>query len=734
MKRNAYDIKSDVAITAWDEALPLGNGKLGCLVYGDGPLRFSLDRVDLWDTRPNPTTQEKGFCFENLVKLVKSGKEEDWTEYCRLFDGIFLQYAYPSKITAGRLEFDFGVTTKNIRSHLDIQTALAEVEVENGRAWLETFTSATSLVGVAKIRGRYAMNVHIPEYISGAGDEKTHLHYPKAEVITDGEYVYYDQQTHTDYRYGIVTLQKQREGYTELYYTVATNETTKDYIKAAKAELAAAAQCGYERLKEENIQWWKRYWRKSSIDIKDKLLESVYYRAYYQLASSSKKGFCPPPLQGVWTADNDSLPPWKGDYHYDTNMQLTYQSYLKGNRLAEGKVFIDYLWELKGEFQRFARDFFHTKGLLIPSCATLDGKPMGGWAHYALSPTMTIWAAQSFDEYWLYTGDVYFLKTRAYPFFKAVGEAIYGILEEREGKLYLPLSSSPEIYDDTRQAYLPPNSNFDLALMRYLYQTLIKYCELLGKEKAEYERILSQLDEIAVDSEGQDGVLLDKTQKLPCSHRHFSHLMCMYPLHLINYDTPRNKFLYDCSIYYLESLGTGAWAGFSFIMSAQIYAMALCGNSAYEKLYQFANGFVSPNGFHLNGDFKRFGYSVLHYRPFTMEASLGYCDALQEMLLQEHQGALHLFPAVPAEWNEKNISFTKLRSYGGVLVSAKRKKGILTEVILYAPKEMRLCIKNTFGTDRVRMFDKAGEHAVTVNKEAFFVTLKKGRTILKRQS
>ena len=60
-----YNIKSKKAITSWDEALPLGNGKLGCLLYGDGPIRLSLDRVDLWDTRVNPKTLEKGFTFKN---------------------------------------------------------------------------------------------------------------------------------------------------------------------------------------------------------------------------------------------------------------------------------------------------------------------------------------------------------------------------------------------------------------------------------------------------------------------------------------------------------------------------------------------------------------------------------------------------------------------------------------------------------------------------------------------
>ena len=102
---------------------------------------------------------------------------------------------------------------------------------------------------------------------------------------------------------------------------------------------------------------------------------------------------------------------------------------------------MEYLWKLKPAYEKFAKDFFGVEGILLPSCSTLDGKPMGGWAQYSLSPTMTIWAAQSFDEYYLYTGDEEFLKNRAYPFLRGVGKAIRALLEEKDGKLYLPLSS-----------------------------------------------------------------------------------------------------------------------------------------------------------------------------------------------------------------------------------------------------------------------------------------------------
>ena len=693
-----YDIMHTTSIVRWEEALPLGNGKMGSLIYGDGPLRVAVDRVDLWDTRPNPTTQSKEFNFQNLVKLAKSGKREDWEKYLTLFDDIFYGKVYPTKLTAGRLTLDFGVQTKNIQSKLSIKNAVANILINDGETGrIETFISANETVGVIKVVGEYSLDIQIPEYLFGKENGSAQsLCYPCAKVVKQDGFTYYLQKTHTEYCFGIVALEKKGAEDNFIYYTLVTGNG-EEIIKNARAHLERVALQGYDELKRKHIAWWKNYWKKSQITIPDELLEKTYYRSWYLFASCSRKGGYPMPLQGVWTADNDKLPPWKGDYHHDTNTELSYQSYLKANRLDEGKVFIDYLWSLRGEYQRFAKDFFGVKGLLLPSCSTIDGKAMGGWAQYSLSPTMTIWAAQSFDEYYLYTGDETFLKERAYPFFKGVGEAIYGLLEEKNGKLYLPLSSSPEIYDNEPKAYLTPNSNFDLALLRYLYKTLAGYEKKLGlKERS--KNILEKLDEIALDN---SMVMLDKTRHLEQTHRHFSHLMCLYPLHLINYDTEENKKIYADSIFELERLGTGKWVGFSFAMMAQIYAMAEMGNSAREKLYQFANGFVAENGFHLNGDFKNYGYTTFHYRPFTLEGLFGYCDALQEMLLQEHQGYIHLFPAIPDEWKNQKISFRDLRSYGGVLVSATMENGICQSVTLKSKKRITISLKNVFGKERI---------------------------------
>ncbi len=683
------DLVNIGATDRWDEGLPLGNGRTGSLVYGSKPLKITVDRTDLWDLRPNEVTLEKGFNFKNLVKLSLSGKEEDWKERERLFEDIFMGKPYPSKITAGHIGLWFGISAENVRYTLDIDSSIVKIYADN-RLIAEVFVFDEPNAGVIRLYENAEINLHVPAYLSGKpecgsgiGDnaDKMSLGYPKAKFFEKDGFKWYEQNTHTDYSFGIVTY---RAG-DEIYYTLATTDDDKDYIGYAEKILTNAAEKGFDKLFDEHKKSRKKYRAKSSVKTGDKLIDETYKKSWYLFKCCSKKDGYPMPLQGVWTADNDCLPPWKGDYHHDTNTELSYQAYLKANRLEEGEAFIDYLWRLKPAYERFAKEFFGVNGLLLPSCSTLDGKAMGGWAQYSLSPTMTIWAAQSFDEYYLYTGDEKFLKNRAYPFFKKVGQAIKGLLTEKNGKLYLPVSSSPEIFDNARKAYLEPNSNFDLSLLIYLFKTLKRYAEKLGENAEEYEEILGKLDDLAIDDSGV--VMLDKTQYLPESHRHFSHVMCLYPLHLINYDTDEHKKIYENTIKNLEILGTGYWVGFSFPMSAQIYAMAKNGNAAAERLGQFCKGFVAENGFHLNGDFKHYGYTQWHYRPFTLESLFGFADALHEMLLQDHQGFIELFPAIPDEWKSGTVEFKNLRSRGGLLVSATLKRGELSLFTIKSPSE-----------------------------------------------
>lgn len=193
------------------------------------------------------------------------------------------------------------------------------------------------------------------------------------------------------------------------------------------------------------------------------------------LAATSRKGHYPMSLQGVWTADNGCLPPWKGDYHHDLNTQMSYTSYLKANLLSEGESYLDFLLGLEEAGKKFAQNFYNAKGLCLPSVMDIKGHALGGWSMYALSPTNQLWLAFIIARHYHFTKDKEYFK-KAYHYLELVGDFILSMLTEQDGKLKLPLSSSPEIFDNTLNSWRPPNSNYYLALLKAF---LLKWLSLI---------------------------------------------------------------------------------------------------------------------------------------------------------------------------------------------------------------------------------------------------------------
>ena len=275
---------------------------------------------------------------------------------------------------------------------------------------------------------------------------------------------------------------KERNNGKDIVYYIGCSNDGETWIKDAKKLVKDALDAGYEEMLKSHTAWWKEFWGKSSISLPDKMFEKQWYLTNYLFGSCSRKGCPPMPLQGVWTADEGSLPPWKGDYHSDLNTQLSYWHYLKSNHIEEGESFIDFLWDLVPEAREFARTFFDAPGLCLPSVMTIKGKPLGGSPVFSLDLTNQIWLCQAFDMHWRYTGDDEFLKEKVYPYFKETALCVMRWLEpDEKGKLKLPLSSSPESHDGC-VAGITPNSNFDLSLLIYLFKSLSYFSDVLKND------------------------------------------------------------------------------------------------------------------------------------------------------------------------------------------------------------------------------------------------------------
>ena len=443
------------------------------------------------------------------------------------------------------------------------------------------------------------------------------LKYPPVIKKQEGELQWFCQPVNDEFSYGVIVGRRKKDSVTRIVWKIVSSEDGDCWMEQGKQQVLGALSAGDE-LFDSHKKWWKDYFEESGICIPDKFMEKQWYMTNYLFASTSREGGVPMPLQGVWTADEGTLPPWKGDYHNDLNTELSYTHYLKANHLEEGRCFLDFLWSLFDEGRRFAGEFYGAEGCCLPGTMTIDGKPLGGWPMYSLSPSNQMWLAHAFGEYYRYTGDSKFLRERAYPYMKETGIFIQSLLEETEdGYLVLPVSSSPEIHDDTERSWLTPVSNYDLALMIRLFETLEKLAGELGKtEELQWRHIRQRLPELSVNK--NKVLMLSPDESLEESHRHFSNAMAVSPLGIIDYEG-EGKEIIDAVIADYERLGTSQWVGYTFAWMAHLYAVQGNGEKAAEYLRIFWENFCSCNGFHLNGDFRKKGYSQFTYRPFTLE-------------------------------------------------------------------------------------------------------------------
>ncbi|MFD0960933.1 glycosyl hydrolase family 95 catalytic domain-containing protein [Paenibacillus chungangensis] len=736
-----YYLQFNGPIVRWDEAIPLGNGRTGCLLWGDGELlRFSLDRGDLWDLRLAPEVEDERFTYADMIECVKRGDEEG---LYRRFDRIYEKYPYPSKLPAGRLELRFGTPANGVINKLDLQEALAHVELKFQDDYIvqvSSFLHAVNGLGYIRIVGDRAadgyLDIVAPDYVGEHVDDKsdsvfhtslTRLGYPAATMHTEGSVRWFHQRTADDLEYAIVVEERQCEaGERVAVYAIASNRDGESWLEEAKRRIASALDEGFDVALCEHASWWARYQEKSGINLPDEEAEKMWVLNNYLFASCSRKGAPPMPLQGVWTADEGRLPPWKGDYHHDLNTQLSYWHYLKANRLEEGESFIDFLWNLRSEGRRFATKFYDAPGINLPSVMTLAGGAMGGWPMYSLSITNQIWLCQAFDHYWLHTGDGDFLRNKAYVYFKETADCVQRWLEPGEdGKLRLPVSSSPEIHDNTLNAWLDPMSNYDLALLIYLFRRLLVMAEWLGyaNEAERWSEVLELLPKLAVNE--KDVLMINPTESLANSHRHMSHMMAIYPLQLLDLrGSERDRAIADATIRNLELLGKGQWVGYSFAWAAAMYARQGNGEAAIYHLRQMWRHMCSPNGFHLNGDYKHAGICMYHYRPFTLEGNFAAVCALQEMLLHTDEGTIRVFPALPAEWASQTVQFHDFRGEMGVLVTASMSSNEMEFIKLCAERAGKFRVQNDFAGDRLQLrFDGRIEQLACPRGEIFDITL-----------
>lgn len=699
-----HNLKFNALAKRWDDGMPLGNGWLGALVWQKGNnIRLSLDRVDLWDDRPMAEIDHLKFKW-----VVDKVARNQYDSVQKMGDVPYEKYAAPTKIPGAALEFNCSAFGSVVSNELDIKTAVNIIKFENAVVF-KNYVHAVDAIGyfafenIPTLYTTQNFSELFPQLMtpnfsgkkinkddnSHAGEGLQKLGYPRGTITKTSNSIRYHQPTWNNNYYEVLVQWKKITSKNIVgSWTISLNK--KAILPALNA--ANKESAGWP----SHIKWWASFWNKSAVSLPDTLLEKQYYLEMYKIGSVVRSNTPPISLQAIWTADNGSLPPWKGDIHNDLNTELSYWPLYTSNHLNEAASFTSWLWNVKEQNKKWTKNYFGIDGLNVPGVTTITGKEMGGWIQYSMSLTTAAWLTHHFYLQWKYGSDRQFLTQKCKPYFDEVHLYLKNIMmiDAASNKYKLPLSSSPEINDNDIKAWFTQWTNYDLSLVTSFYK---EYIELLQAATGLYPADIEQKRRLlpALDV-NETGLTVAPGKNFNESHRHLSPYMGIYPLNLLDINKDSDKVIIENSLKQIEKNGTREWCGYSFSWMANMYATAKEGDSAAKMLQLFAGNFCSVNSFHLNGDQKGGQYSNFTYRPFTLEGNFAFAQGVQEMLLQSDKKFIEIFPAIPPVW--KNVSFSNLRAQAAFLISAKRENSVLDFVKIISEKGGMLRLKLPFKT------------------------------------
>ena len=438
------------------------------------------------------------------------------------------------------------------------------------------------------------------------------------------------------------------------YVSIGQGPTDREALAEARAATSEAARLGVARLTAAHRKWWHAYYPASFLTFPYARLEAYYWIQIYKLGSAMRPDGPILDLNGPWF----SATPWPAIW-WNLNIQLTYSPLFRANRLdlAESlfrnldrnrQALIDNVPErLRGEAAAIGRS--SGPDLVRPvDLATAQSDA----AHELGDLPWTMY------YYWLdyrYQMDDRILRERVYPLLKlAIGNYLAYLERGDDGRWHLPPTHSPELAT-------VPDANYDLALLKWGLETLIAGAERLRLDEPLLPRwrdVLANLAPLPTDSAG---LMVGRGRPWQQSHRHYSHLLAIYPLRLITPDRPDQRALIETSLATWER-DISLFRGYSFTGGAAMHAMLGHGDVALTRLNQYLDAprYMEPNTFYAEAG------------P-VIETPLSAAASIQELFLQDWGGALRVFPAVPGQWSE--AAFDRLRADGAFLVSAVRRNG-----------------------------------------------------------